>query len=102
MLQIPTDIPMTHDDLLVAVRLRGGLNNRALTIDGEDYPPCSLVYLGFTGNANGNGHHCFREAQTRDEDNDVIRISRIPHFNEDFYGRPDKGRDLQSTETATA
>ena len=76
-------VEMEGDALQRAVRKRGTLNARALTIEHVECEPCSLVFLGFTGIKSADGQckgvYRFRLAQPHsDAERDVYDHSRLP------------------------
>ena len=76
-------VEITATELQQAVRKRGTLNARALTIEHVECEPCSLVFLGFTGikstEGNCKGVYRFRLAQPHsDAERDVYDHSRLP------------------------
>lgn len=76
-------VEIDSDALRRAVRKRGTLNARALTVERVECEPCSVVFLGFTGTrrADGNctGVYRFRLAQPHsDAERDVYDHSRLP------------------------
>jgi hypothetical protein len=76
-------VETVFDDLQQALRKRGTLNARALTIQHTECEPCSLVFLGFNGIKSADGHckgvYQFRLAQPHsDAERDVYDHSRLP------------------------
>jgi len=71
-------------DLREIVGLRGIVNADEVLIAGETFPPEALVFLGFSGNKNGDGtfdgRYEFREADNQDEENRRARFSAIPNM----------------------
>ena len=73
-------------ELCEVIAMRGIVNANDVSLGGETYPPESLVFLGFSGNKNGDGtfdgRYEFREADNQDEENRRARFSAIPNLHE--------------------